>query len=131
MSAHDESLTTADLASRAVAPEDAALDRDEDDGGGRATETDQLEPLLGGDESGRFRGEWEAIQVGFVDDPKTSVERADALVATLMQRLADTFAQERETLEQQWGSGDDRTDTEELRVALQRYRSFFERLLTT
>jgi hypothetical protein len=129
MSTRDENLTTADLAGRDERPEDEPVTRDttvEDD----ASQA-RLEPLLGGDESGRFRTEWESIQVAFVDDPETSVQRADALVAELMQKLAATFARERETLEGQWASGDAKGDTEELRMALQRYRSFFERLLTT
>ena len=122
----DEPVTTADLAGRSGAAEDEAISRDT-----AADDTARLEPLLGGDEAGRFRTEWESIQVAFVDDPERSVQRADALVAELMQRLAATFARERETLEGQWASGDAKGDTEELRVALQRYRSFFERLLTT
>jgi len=96
MSTRDENLTTADLAGRGERPEDEPVTRDttvEDD----ASQA-RLEPLLGGDEAGRFRTEWESIQVGFVDDPQTSVERADALVAELMQQLAATFARERETL---------------------------------
>jgi hypothetical protein len=122
----DEPVTTADLAGRSGAAEDEPISRD------AAAEDDaRLEPLLGGDEAGRFRTEWESIQVAFVDDPETSVQRADALVAELMQQLAATFAREREMLEGQWASGDAKGDTEELRVALQRYRSFFERLLTT
>jgi len=122
----DEPVTTADLAGRSGAAEDQPISRDT-----AADDQARLEPLLGGDEAGRFRTEWESIQVAFVDDPETSVERADALVAELMQRLAATFARERETLEGQWASGDAKGDTEELRIALQRYRSFFERLLTT
>ena len=129
MSTRDENLTTADLAGRSDRPEDEPLDRD-DTGTDSGAATDRLEPLLGGDEAARFRSEWESIQVGFVDEPRTSVERADALVAELMQQLAKSFARERETLEQQWASGDERTDTEELRVALQRYRAFFGRLLS-
>jgi hypothetical protein len=95
------------------------------------TENRRLEPLLGGSDEERFRSRWESIQVGFVDEPRESVERADSLVAELMQRLQQSFAQERKTLEQQWAAGDERRETEELRVALQRYRSFFERLLST
>ena len=73
---------------------------------------------------------WEEIQVRFVDEPRGAVEDADALVATVMQRLAEGFAQEREQLEAQWGRGED-ISTEDLRLALQRYRSFFRRLLST
>ena len=66
----------------------------------------------------------------FVDEPRGAVEDADALVANVMQRLAEGFAQERERLEAQWGRGED-ISTEDLRVALQRYRAFFQRLLST
>ena len=72
---------------------------------------------------------WEEIQASFVDEPRDSVAQADALVADLMQRLATGFSAERERLEGQWDSGDD-VSTEDLRVALTRYRSFFERLLS-
>jgi hypothetical protein len=85
-------------------------------------------PLLADAEG--FQGRWEEIQVRFVDEPRGAVEDADALVATVMQRLAEGFAQERERLETQWGRGED-ISTEDLRVALQRYRSFFRRLLST
>src|SRR4051812_34831380 len=85
-------------------------------------------PLLADSEG--FQSRWEEIQVRFVDEPRGAVEDADALVATVMQRLAEGFAQEREHLEAQWGRGED-ISTEDLRVALQRYRSFFQRLLST
>lgn len=71
---------------------------------------------------------WEAIQTGFVDEPRRAVEEADELVAAVMQRLAETFARARQDLEAQWAGGG-QAGTEELRVALQRYRSFFETLL--
>jgi hypothetical protein len=87
------------------------------------------EPLLAQAELGRFRDEWEQIQVGFVDEPRGAVEQADLLVAELMQRLAATFSDERSRLEGQWDRGDE-VSTEDLRVALTRYRSFFERLLS-
>jgi hypothetical protein len=95
-----------------------------------ADSQERLEPLLGGDEAGTFRERWQSIQVMFVDEPRQAVEDADSLVAELMQRLAQTFHDERENLESQWSRGDD-VSTEDLRVGLQRYRSFFERLLTT
>jgi len=69
------------------------------------------------------------VQTGFVDEPRAAVEQADALVAEVMKRLADSFATERQALEQQWSRGDD-VSTEELRLALRRYRSFFDRLLS-
>ena len=95
-----------------------------------AESQDELEPLLGGDEAGTFRERWQSIQVKFVDEPRQAVEEADSLVAELMQRLAQTFHDERENLESQWSRGDD-VSTEDLRIGLQRYRSFFERLLAT
>jgi hypothetical protein len=84
--------------------------------------------LLASDTAERFRTEWEEIQRRFVDEPRDCVERADTLVADLMQRLTAGFSNERTKLEQQWDRGDD-VSTEELRVALTRYRAFFERLL--
>ena len=85
-------------------------------------------PLLADEELDGFRGRWDAVQVGFVDEPRGSVQQADALVAELMQRLAQTFSEERTSLESQWEQGAD-VSTEDLRVAMQRYRSFFDRLL--
>ena len=85
-------------------------------------------PLFDNAEGGGFRSRWEAIQTGFVDEPRTAVEQGDALVAEVMKRLAQMFADERATLEQQWARGDN-VSTEDLRIALKRYRSFFERLL--
>jgi hypothetical protein len=79
-------------------------------------------------ESRDFHKRWTDIQTGFVDEPRRAVERADELVAEVIKRLADSFAQERSRLEGQWGRGDN-VSTEDLRVALQRYRAFFDRLL--
>lgn len=76
-----------------------------------------------------FRARWEAIQTGFVDEPRAAVEQADALVEEMMRRLTEVFTSERSTLEQQWGRGEN-VSTEDLRIALKRYRSFFERLLS-
>ena len=86
-------------------------------------------PLLVADKSQEFRSRWDTIQTSFVDEPRPAVERADSLVAEVMQELARTFADERQKLEAQWGRGDD-VSTEDLRIALQRYRSFFSRLLS-
>src|SRR5688500_11994332 len=86
-------------------------------------------PLFAGQESEEFRHRWQDIQTGFVDEPRQALERADALVAETMKRLAEIFAHERGTLEQQWSRGGD-VSTEDLRVALRRYRGFFDRLLS-
>lgn len=88
------------------------------------------ESLLPAGDAATFQKRWEEVQTQFVDEPRGAVEDADRLVAALMQQLAEGFAQERERLEAQWGRGED-ISTEDLRVALQRYRSFFQRLLAT
>jgi glutathione S-transferase len=87
-------------------------------------------PLLPSDQTDRLSERWDEIQASFVDRPESAVEEADALVADLMQRLTGTFADERSRLEAQWAKGDD-VSTEDLRLALTRYRSFFDRLLST
>jgi hypothetical protein len=84
--------------------------------------------LLEGDEMQSMRARWKDIQAEFVDEPRTAVQDADALVAELMQRLAQMFASERDELESRWAGGDE-VSTEDLRDGLRRYRSFFERLL--
>lgn len=84
--------------------------------------------LLEGDEMQSMRAQWKDIQAEFVDEPRKAVQDADALVADLMQRLAQMFAGERDQLESRWAGGDE-VSTEDLRDGLRRYRSFFERLL--
>ena len=76
-----------------------------------------------------FNTRWTDIQTGFVDEPRRSVQQADALVQDVIKRIGDSFGNERSQLEQQWDRGDE-VSTEDLRVALQRYRSFFSRLLS-
>jgi hypothetical protein len=124
----EQRMTTADLAG--AQPGDDDFDDTESkettaslDGGSEA-----LEPLLPSDQADRFGSRWQEIQGQFVDEPRKAVEDADALVADLMQRIASGFTKERERLEAQWDSGD-HVSTEDLRVALTYYRSFFERLL--
>ncbi|GHC57456.1 hypothetical protein [Streptomyces cinnamoneus] len=86
--------------------------------------------LLDREDAEGFQERWQDVQTRFVDDPREAVHTADALVAEVMQTLAATFAQRKQDLEGQWNRGEE-VDTEELRVALQHYRSFFNRLLTT
>jgi len=116
--AEEQRLTTADLVREA----------DEVDAGERGA-VDEQRPLFAGADAERYRDRWSQIQAGFVDEPRRAVEDADALVAELMQKLAETFAAERGELERQWDTGGD-VSTEDLRVGLQRYRSFFGRLLS-
>lgn len=86
-------------------------------------------PLFPNNELENLRTRWKEVQTNFVDEPRKAVEQADGLVASAMKRLAEVFADERSNLEKQWDRGDD-VSTEDLRVALQRYRSFFDRLLS-
>jgi hypothetical protein len=108
--------------------------------GGEVTEVSEAEvnpsgdeggpaALLADEDAGGFRSRWNEIQVRFVDEPRGSVEKADGLVAEMTGRLTQMFSEERTRLEGQWERGDD-VSTEDLRIALQRYRSFFERLLS-
>jgi outer membrane PBP1 activator LpoA protein len=105
------------------------------DGDGRGTldkattDDERLPALLDQSDAEQFRDRWQSIQGTFVDEPKHSVEQADALVTEVIKRLTETFQQERQSLESQLDA--DEVSTEDLRVALQRYRSFFERLLET
>ena len=86
-------------------------------------------PLFPNNELEELRNRWSTVQTAFVDEPRRAVEQADGLVASAMKRLAEVFAEERAKLEKQWDRGDN-ISTEDLRVALQRYRSFFQRLLS-
>jgi len=95
----------------------------------RVEEQERPTPLFAENEADDLRRTWADIQTGFVDDPRRSVERADELVATAMKRMAEIFARERDNLERQWSHGGD-ASTEDLRVALRRYRGFFDRLLS-
>ena len=95
----------------------------------RSDDSDERTALFSPEETNTLRGQWDSIQVGFVDEPRQAVERADQLVAGAMKRLAEGFAAERSRLEGQWDRGDS-VSTEELRLALRRYRAFFGRLLS-
>jgi hypothetical protein len=86
-------------------------------------------PLFAEDELRDFRARWDQVQTSFVDEPRHAVEQADTLVATVVKRIAEQFAEERNKLEKQWDRGDD-VSTEELRQGFKRYRAFFDRLLS-
>jgi len=90
---------------------------------------EELEPLFEDDEAKKFRTQWLNIQSKFVDNPRESVREADELVANVLKSVTMGFHERRGSLEKQWKSGDN-ISTEDLRVALKRYRSFFDRLLT-
>jgi hypothetical protein len=118
-----ETFGTRDIAGGVERDDDPAVAPDD-----QLAERDDAPQLFERDESSGYQSRWETIQTNFVDDPRRTVEEADELVAEVMRQLAESFAAERERLESQWGRGED-VSTEDLRVALQRYRSFFQRLL--
>lgn len=84
--------------------------------------------LFTSDNASLFRDRWRDVQGRFVDDPRGAVQAADALVTEVTQSLVKNFAQQKEELESQWSGGGD-AETEDLRLALRRYRALFERLL--
>lgn len=84
--------------------------------------------LMPAEHAGRLREQWHQVQATFVDDPRGAVSQADTLVAEVMQTLAAGFAEHKRGLEESWQRGE-QAGTEDLRVALQSYRAFFDRLL--
>jgi hypothetical protein len=132
---HDTVIRTGDVAAagQGEASDDRIIARTDDleivpDQDGRPDE-DQRQPLLDEGQLGELRRRWETVQIAFVDEPRQSVQQADQLVAEVMTVLAETFDRERSAMEQEWDRGGD-VSTEDLRVALRRYRSFFDRLLS-
>lgn len=128
-------LSTADLVAATEAPEARrapAPDLEEnvvEERQRRDAADEPLAPLFSPDLADGFRAEWDAVQISFVDDPKQAVRKADELVAQVMKSLAESFANERTRIEGQADSTE-QASTENLRVALRRYRSFFQRLLS-
>jgi hypothetical protein len=108
---------------------DDRMARSSDYDGDMTGQSQQPTPLFPSDQAESFRGRWTSIQSGFVDEPRRAVEQADQLIAAGMKALAGSFADERRNLEQQWDR-DGNVSTEDLRLGLQRYRSFFDRLLS-
>jgi hypothetical protein len=131
----DQNLSTADLAS--AGRQDAGNDTDTTTspaGSGGDVETPaqsggdvETPALIDEEKVTGFRDRWQNVQTGFVDDPKQAVRQADELVAAVISALATTFAEHKSELEGQWQQGE--PATEELRIALRRYRSFFDQLL--
>jgi hypothetical protein len=136
----DEELTTADLAQGARSAEQRTTDTpgprpvaservDRNVAERTAGQAEDSTPLFPTGEMDSLRTRWKEIQTAFVDEPRKAVEQADGLVASAMKRLAEVFAEERSKLEGQWDRGGN-VSTEDLRLALQRYRTFFHRLLS-
>ncbi len=122
----ERKISTRDIAGTTEEREDLSQERVA--GAAPSEASERSEPLFPVEEGQGFRTRWDAIQTGFVDEPRKAVEEADSLVADVMKRLAGAFADERGNLEQQWSRGD-QVSTEDLRIALRRYRTFFQRLL--
>jgi hypothetical protein len=132
-------LSTADLAAtpekkgeeRAAQRTESVIPLGDDASSQRSPNRDMgedLAPLFSESSVRDLRSQWTALQTGFVDEPRHSVEQADELVARVMKDLAETFSNERSKLERQWDQGD-KVSTEDLRLVLRRYRSFFDRFL--
>ncbi len=124
-----EARSDADNMKAGVGPAPAPSPETETGPSEAATATAGAEPLLSADARQELGSRWSEIQANFVDHPQGSVQEADALVVDVMQRVTGSLSNERERLESQWRQGDD-VSTEDLRVALTRYRTFFDRLLS-
>lgn len=139
----DQRLSTADLAAAATPrqpqdmPEEPREVREAPRGPDGMSQADgdarrgneELAALFTPEVAGGFRSRWDAVQIAFVDDPAKAVRDADELVAQVMKSLAESFANERQRFESGMGEAGQAT-TEHQRVALRRYRSFFQRLLS-
>ncbi|RSM70206.1 hypothetical protein DL991_38530 [Amycolatopsis sp. WAC 01375] len=114
---------------QALSTEDlVATDSGRNNDSGRTGE-DEAQTLFDNVDVDRFRESWQDIQTAFVDDPRRAVKEADELVAVVIQNLATTFADHKKELESAWSQGE--PATEDLRIALRRYRSFFNQLLSS
>jgi hypothetical protein len=132
-------LSTDDLAGRGEQDAQTEAFDERDAGRGGELAQDDVDPaspgeefpaLLDDREAEAFLDRWRDVQVRFVDDPQGAVRDGDSLVAELMQSLAQRFSERKSGLEEQWNRGGE-PETEQLRHALQEYRSFFNRLLST
>ena len=128
----DGELTTVDLARCRIPtkqPDGPKLVPDkEPETVDRAAAAPESMPLFSEAQLEDFRSRWSNLQIRFVDEPRRAVEDADKLVTSVIQRLVDDLSNERSELEKQWDRADS-VSTEDLRITLQRYRSFFDRLL--
>jgi hypothetical protein len=97
-------------------------------GSTEADATEQRAPLVPSDRADQFASRWNEVKGMFVDEPRKAVQQADALVGELLDDLERSFREQRKDIER--GLENDDTSTEDLRMALRRYRSFFDRLLS-
>jgi hypothetical protein len=133
---NDGKLSTSDLLGNTTRNQDAGIAVEDEPISDLAAKSGDSRPakaagqtaLFPDKECSDFRSRWDDIQIHFVDDPRRAAQDADSLVAETMKRLAEIFSEERKNMEGQWSRGEN-VSTEDLRLALQRYRSFFNRLL--
>lgn len=133
MTTHDEQTATDRSASAAI-PEIRNADveepaREVDSAAATDAPSDDNTLLFAEEHLSGLRSRWNDVQAAFVDDPKECVQKADSLVAEVVEELHASFADTRSRLEAQWARGED-ASTEDLRLALTRYRDFFQRLLS-
>ena len=126
----DERRAQPDDRTTTTATEDMSEGRDREDVLELPESGMEAGPLFAEEQSATYRSRWDEIQARFVDDPRGAVREADELVSTVIGELETSFHSRRDSLEAGWQQGDD-TSTESLRLALQAYRSFFGRLLST
>ena len=127
----EEHLSTADFvagAERQDEPQRMEGQQAQPNSGTQPKPDEGIGPLLPADFVQELRSRWDRVQTGFVDEPRSAVQQADELVASAMKRIAESFAEARNGLERQWDRGDE-VSTEDLRIALRKYRAFFQRLL--
>lgn len=128
LDAANENLNTGVQSSAAPLPIDAGRERPNSAEVAGNEAGIEHTPLFQSDEIRDMQSQWDQIQTGFVNEPRNAVREADALVGSAIRRLSEGFSGEQSKLEQQWDNGN--VSTEDLRLALQRYRSFFHRVLS-
>jgi hypothetical protein len=84
--------------------------------------------LIPPDRAESYNGRWTQLKSDFVDEPSKAVRGANELVGEVLDELEELFRSQRAELEK--GLDSEQTTTEDLRQALGRYRSFFDRLLS-
>ena len=135
MNGEPEKMGTAEPTASANSPPPLAHEADRPvmtvntDGVIKTTSEYTLAPLFTEHAMTDFRSRWDVIQRGFVDDPQEAVRAGDDLVAQVIKSLSDSFSEQRAELEGQMNQTE-KSSTENRRLAFQRYRSFFERLLS-
>jgi hypothetical protein len=78
--------------------------------------------------TGDYQERWSAIQTGFIDDPRRSVESASSLLVEMWESIERSIGEERQGIDSRWQESERSTD--ELRLAMQSYRDLYNRLVT-